>query len=169
MAKVKKNASVNNNDRQNFLIKICATTGLLFLLPLIGVVLIVSGLLYQSYQDIERQIAVVVVKNGKGKDDILVEFVINGIRYQQTIYSQEALVKGAEIKVWITNDDPTTIQFTKPTHEIRSVYWYMLTMLLVAIIVNILLYVYVPSVVCFLLILNIVMFIVSAMKVRIKK
>lgn len=168
MSRTKKNDRGNRQDRRNFLIKICATTGLLFLLPLIAILLAVSTLLYQSYQDTDSQLAVVVTDTEKG--NVSVEFLLKGVRHQQQLFSsQQNLKKGDEIKVWITNDDPTTIQQTKPTHEIRSVYWYLLVIMTIAIVVNVLLYVYVPSVVCFLFLLNVVLFVIAAIRAGSKK
>lgn len=152
------------NERKDFLMKICSMMGMFSLLPLVILIIVFLDLLFQNNE--HRQIAVVVLESGNW-NYYNVEFMLNGVRQKQKIQTTKKLKKGDQLRVWISNDDPTTIQLEKPSNDVmRAIYIRVLIISVIFVFINIVLYIYAPSMVCLLFIFNLLLFIISIVKTR---
>jgi predicted membrane protein len=145
-------------------VRICAIVGIIYTIILV----------VMAYWDLsefgkdDRQIHVVVVGKRDGID-FPVQFELNGVIHKQKLQSSiRNLKNGDKIQVWITKNDPTSIQINKPV-SYDEPYKFLLIFYICMLVLYIISYIYKPSLVCWFFVFSVIFSLVGFIITKIKK
>lgn len=139
--------------------KICALIGLFFTIYVVAD----SGVDLWLEKHKSRQITVDVVK--KIGNEFIVELKMNNKSHQITVQTQNPLKIGSKVEMWITDNDPTTLQTNKPSNTlIVSFYTGILVVNIFILLLYTYFWMYKPKIACYFFGISMILSLISLIR-----